>query len=71
MACRAAKYAWLTGEAYRRISWTPQLTAYFDSHFVPLMTAGRDRLYVRAAHPVPGRLKGIPAAPPEASTSNP
>jgi Glycosyltransferase family 87 len=63
-AFRAAKYAWLTSEAYRRISWTPQLTAYFDSHFVRLMTTGLDRLYIRAAHPVPGRLKGIPAAPP-------
>jgi len=67
-AFRAAKYAWLTSEAYRRISWTPQLTAYFDSHFVRLMTTGLDRLYIRAAHPVPGRLKGIPAAPPSAKT---
>jgi hypothetical protein len=67
-AFRTAKYAWLTSEAYRRISWTPQLTAYFDSHFVSLMTAGRDRLFVRAAHPEPGRLNGIPAAPPMPST---
>ena len=67
-AFRSAGYAWLTSEAYRRISWTPQLIAYFDSRFVPLMTAGRDRLFVRAARPVPGRLKGIPAAAPEAST---
>ena len=65
-AFQAARYAWLTSEAYRRISWTPQLTAYFDSHFVPLMTVGLDRLYIRAAYPVPGRLKGIPAAPPSA-----
>jgi alpha-1,2-mannosyltransferase len=63
-AFQAAKYAWLTTEAYRRISWTPQLTAYFDSHFVPLLAVGRDRLYVRAGHSVPGRLKGIPAAAP-------
>jgi hypothetical protein len=63
-AFRSAKYAWLTTEAYRRISWTPQLIAYFDSHFVSLMTWGRDRLYVRAGHTVPGRLKGIPAAAP-------
>jgi len=66
-AFRAARYAWLTSQAYRRISWTPQLTAYFDSHFVPLMTAGRDRLYVRAGRYVPGRLKGIPAAAPTPS----
>jgi alpha-1,2-mannosyltransferase len=66
-AFRTAKYAWLTSEAYRRISWTPQLIAYFDSHFVPRMTDGLDRLFIRAAHPVPGRLKGIPAAPPTAS----
>ncbi len=68
-AFRAARYAWLTSEAYRRISWKPQLTAYFDSHFVPLMTAGRDRLYVRAGRPAPGRLKGIPAAPPTPSAT--
>jgi alpha-1,2-mannosyltransferase len=67
-AFRTARYAWLTSQAYRRISWTPQLIAYFDSHFVRLMTHGFDRLYVRAAHPVPGRLKGIPAAPPQPST---
>jgi hypothetical protein len=40
-AFRAAKYAWLTTEAYRRIPWTPQLQAYFNSHFVPL-TEGPD-----------------------------
>jgi hypothetical protein len=34
---------------------------------VPLMTHELDRLYVRAAHPAPGRLRGIPAAPPQAS----
>jgi Glycosyltransferase family 87 len=46
-AFRAAKYAWLTTEAYRRIPWTPRLAAYFDSHFVPL-TGGPDRLYIRS-----------------------
>jgi hypothetical protein len=68
-AFRTARYAWLTSEAYRRISWTPQLTSYFDSHFVRLMTWGRDRLYVRAASPAPGRLKGIPAAAPTPSAT--
>jgi hypothetical protein len=48
---RAAKYAWLTYEEYRRIPWTPQLKAYFNSNFVPL-TEGTDRLYIRTAHPV-------------------
>jgi len=46
-AFRAAKYAWLTAEAYRRIPWTPRLAAYFDSHFVPL-TEGPDPLYIRS-----------------------
>jgi hypothetical protein len=46
-AFRAAKYAWLTTEAYRRIPWTPRLAAYFDSHFVPL-TEGPDWLYIRS-----------------------
>jgi hypothetical protein len=45
-AFRAAKYAWLTSEAYRRIPWTPQLRAYFDSHFTPLLK-GDNPLYVR------------------------
>jgi hypothetical protein len=48
-AFRAARYAWLTTEAYRRIPWTPQLTAYFQGHFVPL-TEGPDWLYIRAVH---------------------
>ena len=48
-AFRAAKYAWLTTVSCRRIRWTPQLKAYFDSHFVPL-TEGPDRLYIRAVH---------------------
>jgi Dolichyl-phosphate-mannose-protein mannosyltransferase len=46
-AFRAAKYAWLTTEAYRRIPWTPRLAAYFNSHFVPL-TGGPDPLYIRS-----------------------
>jgi hypothetical protein len=48
-AFRAARYAWLTSEAYRRITWTPQLRAYFDSHFTPLLK-GSNPLYVRS-HP--------------------
>jgi alpha-1,2-mannosyltransferase len=52
-----ASYAWLTSEEYRRIPWTPQLTAYFQSHFVPL-TEGPDWLYVRTVHPLKGALGG-------------
>jgi len=48
-AFRAAKYAWLTSEAYRRIPWTPQLRAYFDSHFTPLLK-GDNPLYIRTGH---------------------
>jgi hypothetical protein len=47
-AFRFARYAWLTGEAARRIPWTPRLEAYFDGHFVPL-TEGPDWLYIRKA----------------------
>jgi len=47
---RAAGYAWLTTEQTRRIPWTPALTAYFRSHFVPL-TGGPGGLYIRSAHP--------------------
>jgi hypothetical protein len=54
---RHASYAWLTTQEYRRIPWTPQLTAYFQSHFVPL-TEGPDWLYVRTAHPISGPLAG-------------
>jgi alpha-1,2-mannosyltransferase len=46
-AFRAAGYVWLTTLSYRRIPWTPQLKAYFNSHFVPL-TDGADQLYIRA-----------------------
>ncbi|HEX7996005.1 MAG TPA: glycosyltransferase family 87 protein [Streptosporangiaceae bacterium] len=45
---RHATYAWLSSDANRRIPWTPQLTAYFNSHFVPL-TEGPDWLYIRSA----------------------
>jgi alpha-1,2-mannosyltransferase len=48
-AFHAAKYAWLTSEAYRRIPWTPQLRAYFDSHFT-LLLRGSNPLYIRS-HP--------------------
>ena len=48
-AFRAAKYAWLTTVSYRRIPWTPQLKAYFNSHFVPL-SEGPDWLYIKAVH---------------------
>jgi hypothetical protein len=54
---RNAKYAWLTTQEYRRVPWTPQLRAYFDSHFVPL-TEGPDWLYIRTAHPLTGSLAG-------------
>ena len=48
-AFRAAKYAWLTSVSYRRIPWTPELRAYFNSHFVPL-PGGHGWLYVKAVH---------------------
>jgi hypothetical protein len=48
-AFRSARYAWLTGEAARRIPWTPRLQAYFDTHFVPL-TEGPDWLFIRTYH---------------------
>jgi alpha-1,2-mannosyltransferase len=54
---RHASYVWLTTQEYRRIPWTPQLTAYFQSHFVPL-TEGPDWLYIRTAHPIKGPLAG-------------
>jgi hypothetical protein len=54
---RHASYAWLTTQEYRRIPWTSQLTAYFQSNFVPL-TEGPDWLYVRTAHPIHGPLAG-------------
>lgn len=45
-AFRAAQYVWLTGDADRRIPWTPQLRAYLGEHFRPL-THGPAWIYVR------------------------
>ena len=43
-----AQYAWLSAYNHRRIAWSPRLRAYFDSHFVPVMTDPRgDVLYRR------------------------
>jgi hypothetical protein len=43
-----AQYAWLSAYSLRRIAWSPALRAYFDSHFVPVMTDLRgDVLYRR------------------------
>ena len=43
-----AQYAWLSANSRRRIAWSPALRAYFDSHFVPVMTNPRgDVLYRR------------------------
>jgi alpha-1,2-mannosyltransferase len=35
-----AQYVWLSGLNKHRVAWTPQLTSYFDSHFVRIMRAG-------------------------------
>jgi hypothetical protein len=43
-----AQYAWLSVYSHRRIAWSPALRAYFDSHFVPVMSDSRgDVLYRR------------------------
>jgi hypothetical protein len=43
-----AQYAWLSAYSQRRIAWSPALRAYFDRHFVPVMTDPRgDVLYRR------------------------
>jgi hypothetical protein len=43
-----AQYAWLSAYSHRRIAWSPALRAYFDRHFVPVMTDLRgDVLYRR------------------------
>jgi hypothetical protein len=43
-----AQYAWLSAYSHRRIAWSPALRAYFDSHFVPVMSDLRgDVLYRR------------------------
>jgi hypothetical protein len=52
-AFKAAQYAWLTGDADRRIPWTPTLMNYFQQNFVPL-NGGGGWIYVR---------KGAPGAP--------
>lgn len=53
-AFKAAQYAWLTGDADRRIPWTPTLMTYFQQNFVPL-NGGGGWVYVR---------KGTPGASP-------
>jgi hypothetical protein len=35
-----AQYVWLTGMNKHRVAWTPQLTSYFNAHFVRIMRAG-------------------------------
>jgi hypothetical protein len=35
-----AQYVWLSGLNKHRVAWTPQLTSYFNSHFVRIMRAG-------------------------------
>src|SRR5262249_56361072 len=57
---RAATYAWLTTVSYRRIPWTPQLKAYFNSHFAPL-TEGPDWLYIRSVPRSRRRARAVPA----------
>jgi hypothetical protein len=43
-----ARYAWLSANSHRRIAWSPALRAYFNSHFVPVMSDARgDVLYRR------------------------
>ena len=43
-----ARYAWLSALSRRRIAWSPALRAYFNSHFVPVMSDSRgDVLYRR------------------------
>jgi hypothetical protein len=43
-----AQYAWLSAYSRRRIAWSPALRAYFNSHFVPVMSDSRgDVLYRR------------------------
>jgi hypothetical protein len=43
-----AQYAWLSALSRRRIAWSPALRAYFNSHFVPVMSDSRgDVLYRR------------------------
>jgi alpha-1,2-mannosyltransferase len=35
-----AQYVWLSGLNSHRVAWTPQLRAYFQSHFTQIMSAG-------------------------------
>jgi hypothetical protein len=49
-AFKAAQYAWLTGDADRRIPWTPVLFSYFEQNFVPL-NGGEGWIYVRKGTP--------------------
>jgi hypothetical protein len=48
-AFHAAGYLWLTGQADKRIPWTPRLLLYLHDNFTPL-TDGPDWLYVRSHH---------------------
>jgi alpha-1,2-mannosyltransferase len=46
-ALRGAQYVWLSPLSYKRIPWTaPEITTYFDQHFVPA-PGGPFGLYVR------------------------
>jgi alpha-1,2-mannosyltransferase len=50
-----AQYVWLTGLNKHRVAWTPQLTSYFNSHFVRVMRAGpAGSLYRRIGLNPPG-----------------
>jgi hypothetical protein len=43
-----AQYAWFSTYSHRRIAWSPELRAYFESHFVPVLSDPRgDVLYRR------------------------
>jgi hypothetical protein len=35
-----AQYVWLSGLNNHRVAWTPQLRAYFNSHFTRILHAG-------------------------------
>jgi hypothetical protein len=43
-----AQFAWLSYNAYRRVAWTPELRAYLQAHFTPVLRDGwHDTLYAR------------------------
>ncbi len=43
-----SQFIWLSYNAYRRVAWTPQLRAYLQAHFVPVLRHGwHDTLYRR------------------------